>query len=102
MQLLSVVAQELKTKMLYRSLWKPAISKQQLKKIEQACMSKLYAKCGFNRNTSKAVLAAAIELGGEGFTPLYVTAGTGYVTHFLKNWRTPTEDIQKQLQIVYA
>jgi hypothetical protein len=98
-------------KMLYRSVWKPAVeytlpqsflSKQQLKKIKQSFMPKLYAKCGFNRNTSRAVLAAPIELGGGGFTPLYVTAGTGYVTHFLKNWRTPTEDIGKQLRIVYA
>jgi hypothetical protein len=95
-------------KMLYRSVWKPAIeytlsqsflSKQQLKKIEQACMPKLYAKCGFNRNTSRAVLSAPIELGRLGFTPLYVTAGTGYVTHFLKNWRTPTEDIEKHNNI---
>jgi hypothetical protein len=48
-------------KMLYRSVWKPAVeytlpqsflSKQQLGKIEQAYMPKLYAKCGFNRNTS--------------------------------------------------
>jgi hypothetical protein len=60
-------------------------------------MPKFYAKCGFNRNTSRAVLAAQIEFGGGGFTPLYVTAGTCYVTHFLKNWRTPTEDIGKQL-----
>jgi hypothetical protein len=51
-------------------------------------MPRLYEKCGFNRNTSRAVLAAPIELGGGGFSPLYVTAGTGYVTHFLKNWRT--------------
>jgi hypothetical protein len=65
-------------------------------------MPKLYAKCGFNRNTSRAALDGPIELGGGGFTPLYVTAGTGYVTHFLKNWRTPTEDIGKQLRIVYA
>jgi hypothetical protein len=65
-------------------------------------MPKLYAKCGFNRNTSRAVLTATIELGGRGFTPLYVTAGTGYVTHFLKDWRTPTEDIGKQLRIVYT
>jgi hypothetical protein len=97
--------------MLYRSVWKPAVeytlpqsflSKQQFKKIEQACMPKLYAKCGFNRNTSRAVLAALIELGVGDFTPLYVTAGTGYVTHFLKNWRTPKEDIGQQLRILYA
>jgi hypothetical protein len=80
-------------KMLYRSVWKPAVeytllqsflSGKKLKSIEQACMPKLYAKCGFNRNTSRAVLVAPIELGGGGFTPLYVTAGTGCVTHFLK------------------
>jgi hypothetical protein len=41
-------------------------------------------------------------LSGGGFTPLHVTAGTGYVTHFLKNWRTPEEDIGKKLCIVYA
>jgi hypothetical protein len=98
-------------RMLYNAVWKPAVeyilpqsflSEKQLQKIEKASMPKLYAKCGFNRNTSRAVLAGPIELGGGGFTPLYVTAGTGYVTHFLKNWRTPTEDIGKQLRIVYA
>jgi hypothetical protein len=92
--------------MLYRSVWKPAVeymmpqsflSKQQLKKIKQACMPKLYAKCGFIRNTSRTVLATPMELGGGGFTPLYVTAGTGYVTHFLKNWRTPIEDIENHI-----
>jgi hypothetical protein len=65
-------------RMLYRSVWKPTVeytlpqsflSKQQLKKIKQACMPKLYAKCGFNKNTSRAVLAVPIELGGGGFTP---------------------------------
>jgi hypothetical protein len=74
----------------------------QLKTIEKASMPKLYAKCGLNRNTSRAVLAGPIDLGGGGFTPLYVTAGTGCVTHFLNIWRTSAEDIGKQLQIVYA
>jgi hypothetical protein len=36
------------------------------------------------------------------YTFICFTAGTGYVTHFLKNWRTPTENIGKQLLIVYA
>jgi hypothetical protein len=98
-------------KLLYRSVWKPAVeytlpqsflSEKQLKTIEKASMPKIYARCGYNRNTARAVLAGPIELGGGGFTPLYVTAGTGYVTHFLKNWRTPTEDIGKQVRIVYA
>jgi hypothetical protein len=97
-------------RMLYDSVWKPAVeyvipqsflSEKQLNKIEKASMPKIYAKCGFNRNTSRAVLGGPIELGGGGFTPLKVTAGTGYVTHFLKNWRSTTEDIGKQLRILY-
>ena len=99
------------TRLLYNAVWKPSVeyvlpqsflSEKQLRTIEKASMPKLYAKCGFNRNTSRAVLAGPIELAGGGFTPLHVTAGTGYVTHFLKNWRTPDEDIGKQLRIVYA
>jgi hypothetical protein len=50
----------------------------------------------------RAVLSGPIELGGGCFTPLYVTAGSGYVLHFLKNWRTSTEDIGKQLRITCA
>ncbi|OEU21556.1 hypothetical protein FRACYDRAFT_235180 [Fragilariopsis cylindrus CCMP1102] len=97
--------------MLYESVWKPAIeyvipqsflSDKQLISIEKASMPQIYAKCGFNRNTARAVLAGPIELGGGGFTPLKVTAGAGYVTHFLKNWRTITEDIGKHTRIVYA
>jgi hypothetical protein len=81
-------------RMLYESVWKPAVeyvipqsflSEKQLSKIERASMPKLIAKCGFNRNTSRAVLTGPIELGGGGFTPLKVTAGTGYVNRFLKN-----------------
>jgi hypothetical protein len=43
-----------------------------------------------------------ISLAGGGFILLHVVAGTGYVMHFLKNWRTEIEDIGKHLQIVYA
>ncbi|OEU11291.1 hypothetical protein FRACYDRAFT_246405 [Fragilariopsis cylindrus CCMP1102] len=99
------------TRLLYDTVWKPAIeyvipqsflSDKQLSKIEKACMPQIYAKCGFNRNTSRALLAGPVSLGGGGFTPLKVTAGAGYVTHFLKNWRTQTEDIGKHLRICYT
>ena len=99
------------TRMFVRSVWKPAVeytlpqsflSEKQLKAIESASMPKLYAACGYNRKTSRAVLAGPEELSGGGFTPLLAIAGTGYVLHFLKNWRTPTEDIGKTLRIVYA
>jgi hypothetical protein len=68
-------------KMLYRSVWKPAfeymlpqsfLSKQQLKKIEQACMPKLYTKCGFNRNNARAVLTAPIIFGRGKFLHRYM------------------------------
>ncbi|OEU05830.1 hypothetical protein FRACYDRAFT_257959 [Fragilariopsis cylindrus CCMP1102] len=54
------------TRLLYDTVWKPAIeyvipqsflSDKQLSKIEKACMPQIYAKCGFNRNTSRALLA---------------------------------------------
>ena len=99
------------TRMFVQSVWKPAVeytlpqsflSYKQLKAIETASMPKLYAACGYNRNTSRAILAGPEELSGGGFTPLRAVAGTGYVIHFLKNWRTPTEDIGKTLRIVYA
>jgi hypothetical protein len=98
-------------RLLYQAVWKPAVeyvipqsflSEKQLGKIEKASMPKLYTCCGFNQDTSRAVLAGPIELGGGGFTPLKVVAGTGYATHFLKNWRTPNKDIGKKIRIVYA
>jgi hypothetical protein len=99
------------TRMLYQTVWKPSaeytlaqsfLTEKQLRSIETASLPKLIAKCGFNRDTSRAVLSGPIELGGGGFTPLYVTAGSGYILHFLKNWRTIKEDIGKQLRITYA
>ena len=41
------------------------------------------------------------ELAGGGFTPLRVTAGSGYVIHFMKNWRTGNEIIGGAMRIVY-
>jgi hypothetical protein len=99
------------SRLFVQSVWKPAVeytlpqsflSEKQLKSIETASMPKLYAACGYNRNTSRAVLAGPEELSGGGFTPLKVLAGSGYVLHFLKNWRTPSEDIGKTLRIVFA
>jgi hypothetical protein len=65
-------------------------------------MPKLYAAYEYNRNTARAILAGPEELSGGGFTPLRAIAGTGYVLYFLKNWRMPTKDIGKTLQIVYV
>ena len=65
-------------------------------------MPKIYSKCGYNRNTSRNVLYGPEQLGGAGFIPLKVATGTGRCLNFIKNWRTPTEDVGKTLRIVYA
>ena len=97
--------------MLYESVYRPAIkytipqsflTKRQLANIEKKNIPKIYSKCGYNRNTARAILQGPKELGGGGFVPLQVVAGTGYVTHFLKHWRTPTEDAGKIIRIVMA
>ena len=90
--------------MLYNTVWKPAVeytlpqsflSTKQLEKIEKENMSSIYAKCGYNRKTSRKVLQGPLSLGGGGFTPLYTTALAGSIMHFLKNWRSPTKQIGK-------
>ena len=47
-------------------------------------------------------MAAPTELSGAGFTPLHVIASSGYVIHFIKNWRTETEQLGKTIRICYA
>ena len=52
-------------KMLFRSVWKPAVEytlaqsflhTKQLEKIQRQNFSRIFAKCGYNRNTSKAIM----------------------------------------------
>ena len=97
--------------MLYRSVWKPAVeytlaqsflSTKQLEKIQRQNFSQIFAKCGYNRKTSKAIMHGPIDMAGGGFTPLRFTAGSGYVIHFMKNWRTGNKIIGKSMRIVYA
>jgi hypothetical protein len=99
------------SRMYYDTVWRPAVeytlsqsflSEIQLKKIESSCLPKIISKCGYNRNTSRAVLGGPANLTGGGIIPLVATTGAGEVLHFIKNWRTPNEDIGKVLRIVYA
>ena len=96
-------------KTLYQAVYRPAIeyaipqsfmSEKQLKLIERKTLPKIFAKCGFNRNTARSILFGPQEIGGGGFVPLYAVAGTGYIKHFLKHWRTPKEQAGKILRIV--
>ena len=78
------------------------LSDSQLHQIEQKPLPRIYAKCGYNRNTAKITLQGPREAEGAGFTPLRVAAGTGSVLHFLRHWRTPKDEIGKLLRIVTA
>ena len=97
--------------MLHRSVWKPSVeytigqaflNKKQLKKIQRENFPRIFAKCGYNRKTATAIMEGPSDMGGANFTPLYATANSTYVLHFIKNWRTGNEIIGKALRIVYA
>ena len=99
------------SRMYYDTVWRPAVeytlsqsflSDKQLKAIEKACLPKIISKCGYNRMTSRAILGGPANLTGGGIIPLVAATGAGEVLHFVKNWRTPQEDIGKVLRIVYA
>jgi hypothetical protein len=96
---------------LYESCFRPAIeyvlpqsfiTSKQLSTITKKSMPAIFAKCGYNRNTSRNVLFGPLNLGGAGFMPLATTASTGHVLHFLKFWRSPTTDAGKLLRITLA
>ena len=79
-------------RMMYNTVYKPSVeftlgqsflSKKQLNSIERKTLPKIKAMCGFNQNTSKAIMEAPIELSGGGFTPLHVTASASSVMHFV-------------------
>ena len=78
------------------------LSDVQMDKIDKESMPRLRAACGYNRNTAADVMAAPVELGGAGFIPMKVAAKIGYVQHFLKNWRTPREELGALIRIVYS
>ena len=78
--------------MLYNTVWKPTveytlpqsfISESRLERIEKENMPIIYAKCGYNRRTKKELLQGPSHLGGGGFVPLYATATSGLVLHFI-------------------
>ena len=62
----------------------------------------IYAKYGFNRQTKRELLQGPSHLGGGGFVPLYATANSGLVLHFIRQWRSPSEHIGKVARVVYA
>ncbi|KAI2511571.1 hypothetical protein MHU86_2825 [Fragilaria crotonensis] len=50
-------------------------------------MSIIVPRCGFNRNTKKAILYGPLALGGANFRSLYVQQGVSQVMMFIRHWR---------------
>ena len=74
----------------------------QVKKIESASLPKMIAKCKYNRNLATDIRGGLKELGRAGFYSFKNTVGATRVQHFIKNWRTPKEDIGKTLRIAIS
>ena len=97
--------------MLYHGVYRPKVeyplgqtflTDKQVKKIESASLPKIIAKCGYNRNMARDIRGGPKELGGAGFTAFLNTIGAKRVQHFIKNWRTPWEDIGKTVRVALA
>ena len=76
--------------------------RQAREKIESVSVPKIIAKCGYNRTTALPIRVGPKGIGGAGFYAFLNTISTSRVHHFLKNWRTPLEDIGKALHIAMA
>ena len=74
----------------------------QLQTIERKTYPDIYSKCGYNRYTARKALQGPRDMGGAGFIPLEVVAGTNQIANFLKHWRTPTQQAGKLLHITVA
>ena len=73
-----------------------------MNKIESASIPKVIAKCGYNRIMHLGIRGGPKELGMSGFYPFKTTIRATRVQHFIKNWRTMTEDIGRTLRIAIS
>ena len=60
----------------------------ELEQAQAQSLTKIIAKCGYNRNTARAIIYGPTSFAGAGFLPWYLLQGEGQVTQFLKHWRT--------------
>ena len=62
----------------------------QLTNIQRKAMSIIIAKCGYNRNTKRAIIYGPLEYGGANFRRLYDQQGIGQIQLFILHWRQKT------------
>ena len=91
----------------YQSIYVPSIqytlpqsffSRHELDKAQASSVHTLLPKCGYNRNTARALIYAPIRYAGGGFLPWYMLQGEGQIKQFVKHWRTHTI-VSRTLQI---
>ncbi|KAI2506424.1 hypothetical protein MHU86_8050 [Fragilaria crotonensis] len=64
-----------------------SLTKLDLERVQRKAMSIIVPRCGFNRNTKKAILYGPLALGGANFRSLYVQQGVSQVMMFIRHWR---------------
>ena len=74
----------------------------ELDKIGRKAMNAIFAKCGFNRKTKRAILYGPVSYGGARFHHLHTIQGVGQILSFLKHWRAPTTQPGILLRIAVA
>jgi len=65
-----------------------SLSPRCLDRVQRKAMSIIIPRCGFNRNTKKAILYGPLALGGASFRSLIVQQGVAQVLMFVRQWRT--------------
>jgi hypothetical protein len=69
----------------------PTMVLQRLDDAEKKSMPSIFAKAGYNRNTSRALLYGPQDYGGGGFIRWKWLQGEGQIQNFLKHWRTDSQ-----------
>ena len=62
-----------------------SLTRNKLEQVQKKALPILVARCGFNRNTHRAILYGPMEYGGASFRHLYVQQGLGQVSEFIRN-----------------
>jgi hypothetical protein len=66
----------------------------ELQQLERKVLPAIFARSGFNRNTSRNILFGPTRLGGAGFCPFSTEQGVGQLQYFVKHWTHPLEPRQ--------
>jgi hypothetical protein len=72
-----------------------------LDNAEKKSMPSIFAKCGYNRNTHRALLYGPTDNCGGDFIRWRWLQGEGQIMHFLKHWRTDSQ-LEKALRIAVS